>query len=225
MRCIGVKVNPICSNNSILNPGNPVDLEMHEPEIEEMTMKRILFVFVAAALVVFSTAPTFASAASMPGSGGTSDPIVVEGVPTPLGFTVYGGYVVVCDQVGPCSLTDETTWSDLIVFYNFTDGPFVENAAGGGANYVEVFSTGVSGAGSLANFLASYQGSLPIAGLDSIVREGSDGTINYYGYTISSPEAVSEPGTLSLLLVAVGLAGLGIGGKRLFGMPSEFSSN
>jgi hypothetical protein len=159
------------------------------------------FLILAVAILVASASPVFADSA--------------EGVAIPLATAVVGGNVVVCEQASPCSLTNPTTWSDVIDFYNPAKGPFVPDTAQD-ATFVEVFSDGVGGQGSLANFLANYQGTLPPAVVPpgNFVVEGSDGTIKYASYVFGSPEAVPEPGTLSLLLVG-GLLGLGMGRKRV----------
>lgn len=164
-------------------------------------------------VLALSAVPVFADSTS--GGGGSSDPTFPEGVAEALGGTVTAGDVVVCAVASPCSLTDTSTWSDVVDFYNPTNGPFVADT-NVDATYVEAFSNEVSGSGSLAYFLANYVGPFPpaVVPVGNFVVENSDGSITYGAYSFYLPQATPEPGTLSLLLIG-GLVGLGMAGRKL----------
>jgi len=138
-----------------------------------------------------------------------------EGVVYTLGSSnVVAGDIVICEQASPCSYTDPSTWSDVLVYYNSSVGPFTPDTSAD-ANSVVVFSDGLSGYYSLANFVANSLGIASVPNGTTEV-ENTNGITDYSlnGVVIgqvNSAEPTPEPGMLSLM--GIGLAFLGM---RLF---------
>jgi len=119
-------------------------------------------------------------------------------------IAVTAGDLVLCEStVLSCSVSTPTSqWSDVVVFYSATKGPFTTDTTFD-ANTAYVFSDDDSNGsfGGLANFLANY-GSLSANA--SFLSENPTGpTVYASAYTINSSE-VPEPTSYALILSGFG---------------------
>ena len=94
-----------------------------------------------------------------------------EGQTYSVGSGTFAGDYVICEQASPCSFTDSTTWSDVLVYYSSSKGPFLSDSTSD-ANTVAVFSDDESGYFSLSNFLANYNTSTSLQVVGSVKLQG-----------------------------------------------------
>jgi hypothetical protein len=129
-----------------------------------------------------------------------------EGIVYDLGRITTAGDVVICETASPCDDTNTSNWSDVLVFYNSANTPFVADSTQD-ANAAVVFSDSLTGTYSLANFLANYGGVL--SSNHVLIVENPTGPTTYGGgYVINSAETTATPEPGSLLLLGSGLLGL-----------------
>lgn len=128
------------------------------------------------------SAPTLQDLQFTPGSGISSDPFLSVGTVESLLSTIYAGDVVVCDFGVKCNGSTPTSeWSDVLVFYNSSKGPYVTDGAKD-ANTAYIFSEGTG----LATFLNQYDtGRRGRKGLSSDVvflNEDASGEVKFGSY-------------------------------------------
>lgn len=163
--------------------------------------------------------PAAAFADSLPGDGATTDPLLNEGVVytlATLGLAgpVRAGDVVICESGVVCNASTPTSqWSDVLVFYNATNGAYIADTTLD-TNTAQIFS---GDDGSLGAFLSQYNGLSSNATFWSENPTGLTlvGTGGFY--QVNSPEVtpVPEPGSGSLLLLGSGgLFGLALKLRR-----------
>ena len=149
-------------------------------------------------------------------SMGLAGPIFNEGVAYDLrvvesnpGLVTTAGDIVLCEPtVVSCSVSTPTSqWSDVLVFYNPTAGPFTPDSTLD-ANSAYVFSNDDTGGpfGGLANFLTTY---VSLSANASAISENPSGPTIYADfYTINSSD-VPEPASWGLMMSGLGaLAGM-----------------
>lgn len=148
-----------------------------------------------------------------------ADPIVfTEGVVEILSGTTTAGDIVACDFGITCDNTTPTSqWSDVLVFYNPENGPFVSDSSQD-ATDAYIYSNDTD----LATFLANYNtGINGQDGLSSnVVFFNEDATgqccTGLIGYSFNSPNtepsAVPEP--RALIPLGIILASLALFRKR-----------
>ena len=166
------------------------------------------------ATVVLSVLLPQAARADLPGSGLSGDPTVDEGVVYDVALTTAGD-VILCESTAPsCDTTISTSeWSDVLVFFNSSTGPFVADDTND-ANQYYVFSDDDTGGtyGGLANFLANYNG---LSANATAIYENPTGPTDYSGFEINSPETapVPEPNSSIFLALALGLMSIWLRSK------------
>lgn len=178
---------------------------MSEREFMSVSKQSLLRLFLLSLVVTACMIVPSAALADGAGSGVAADPALSEGVVNTGFGTVNAGDVVVCDFGAPCSMTDPTTWSDVLVFYNPAIGPFIADFSGD-ATDAAIFSDDDTGFYSLANFLANYNG-LSLNAVSTV--EDASGNVIYGSYTFNSPETTPAPEPGTLLLLGSGLLGIG----------------